>query len=182
MDKFVRHVDGQTRDANSKEEAKQPKHACMVSKGEALQQKQNREEEQKAKKAQQKQKGQGPGRPRKAVGPVQQPTAPPVQPYQSETRTAQRKRKSRGSKPAVSVRPGQLKRNWWRPHIIKDILWAVRHCKSYRGAVNHLQLTRGRTFEGLTEGAVHKWFEDGAGGHRARMRWNGRTFERFEDG
>eukprot|EP00983_Pelagomonas_calceolata_P002760 91666-Pelagomonas_calceolata.AAC.1 len=68
MDKFVRGVDGQTRDANSKE-AKQSKHACMVSKGEALQQKRNREEKQKANKAQRKQEGQGPGRPRKAVGP-----------------------------------------------------------------------------------------------------------------
>eukprot|EP00983_Pelagomonas_calceolata_P069998 1150589-Pelagomonas_calceolata.AAC.1 len=96
MDKFVHRVDGQTRDANSKEEAKQSKHACMVSKSEALQQKRNREEEQKANKAQRKQEGQGPGRPRKAVGPVQQP--PPAQPYQSETRIAQRKR--RGSKPA----------------------------------------------------------------------------------
>eukprot|EP00983_Pelagomonas_calceolata_P123777 1161044-Pelagomonas_calceolata.AAC.10 len=91
----------------------------MVSKSEALQQKRNREEEQKAKKAQRKKEGQGPGRPCKAVGPAQQP--PPAQPCQNETRTAQRKRKRRGSKPAVSVWPGQLKRNWWRPHIIKDI-------------------------------------------------------------
>eukprot|EP00983_Pelagomonas_calceolata_P058672 1145587-Pelagomonas_calceolata.AAC.3 len=77
------------------------------SKGEELQRKRKRKEEQKAKKAQRKQEGQGPGRPCKAVGPVQQATAPPVQLQQSETRTAQRKEKSRSSKPAVCVRPGQ---------------------------------------------------------------------------
>eukprot|EP00983_Pelagomonas_calceolata_P128223 1161490-Pelagomonas_calceolata.AAC.1 len=42
MDKFVRRVDGQTRDANRKEEAKQSKNACMASKGQALQQKRKR--------------------------------------------------------------------------------------------------------------------------------------------
>eukprot|EP00983_Pelagomonas_calceolata_P075740 1153127-Pelagomonas_calceolata.AAC.4 len=128
MDKFVRCVDGQTRDVKRKEEAKQWKNACMASKGQALQQKRKREEEQKAKKAQLKEAGQGPGWPRKAVGPLQQASPP-------ETRTAQRKRKSRRSKPAVCVRPGQLKRNWWRPHLIRGILSAVRHCRSHRGAM-----------------------------------------------
>eukprot|EP00983_Pelagomonas_calceolata_P015724 498841-Pelagomonas_calceolata.AAC.4 len=66
MDKFVRSVNGKTRDVDSKKEAKQSKNACVVNKGEALQQKWKREEEQTAKKAQQKQEGQGPGRPRKA--------------------------------------------------------------------------------------------------------------------
>eukprot|EP00983_Pelagomonas_calceolata_P084903 1156449-Pelagomonas_calceolata.AAC.6 len=98
MDKFVRCVvDGQTRNANSKEDAKQSKHACMVSKrcsrsGTGRKSRKQTRQKQ-GSESRNSFKGQGPGRPRKAVGPMQQP--PPAQPYQSETRTAQRKTRGR---------------------------------------------------------------------------------------
>jgi len=70
-------------------------------------------------------------------------TAPPVQPQQHGSSTVAREEKSRSNmghcrKGGMRVHPGQLKRNWWAPHLISQILRAFKLCGSRRGGIRHL--------------------------------------------
>ena len=115
MDRYVRAIPRE----------KRSKHAIRDASIEAAGLKRKREEQYEKAKQQRKLEGKGPGRPPAVRGAVKQHTAPPVQPQQHDSSTAARKEKSRrkmghSRKGSARVRPGQMKRNWWAPHLISQ--------------------------------------------------------------
>lgn len=122
-------------------------------------QEEQREEQKKKRKAE----GAGPGRPRKAVGPLDlQRHSEREEPERaSSSRTAVKQRNSR-QKRQVKRRRGQMKTNWWKPHLIKHILRAVREEPGVRPGIKRLQRDFRGTFDGLPEVTVRSWFVKGA--------------------
>jgi len=164
MDRYVRGIPREKREDDVAREQQRSKHAIRDASVEAAGLKRKREEQYEKAKQQRKLEGKGPGRPPAVRGPVKQHTAPPVQPQQHDSSTAARKEKSRrkmghSRKGSARVRLGQMKRNWWAPHLINQILRACKQCRSRRGGIRLLQMTQGRTFAGLKEQTVRNcWY------------------------
>ena len=91
MDRLVRAIPGENREADVDLEQQRLKEATEKASEEAAVRKRKCQEDHEEAKRQRKLEGKGPGQPAAVLGPVQQHSATPVQPQQHDSSTAKRK-------------------------------------------------------------------------------------------